>query len=102
VLSGTGEKWSTYDNQKFVFDVRAKTLVAQVSYPPFLVSQLLHDPKGPQFVMADTQQLLLVEIGADNQGLRVVPKEQARLRLSRIPMEESSVPRLSHTSTATQ
>jgi len=92
VLSGTGEKWSVYDNQKFIFDVRAKTLVAHFSYPPFWMSQVLYSPQGPQFVMADTQQLLLVETGADNQGLRVVPKEEARLRLSRIPMEESSVP----------
>jgi hypothetical protein len=92
VFSGTGEKWSTYDNQKFICDVRGKTLVAHFSYPPFWVSQLLHSPKGPQFVMSDTQQLLLVETGADNQGLRVVPKERARLTLSRIPLEESSVP----------
>jgi len=91
VLSGTGEKSSTYDNQKFIFDVRAKTLVAHFSYPPFWVSRLLHNPTGPQFVMADTQQLLLVEIGADDQGLRVVPKEQARPMLSRIRMEEYSV-----------
>ena len=92
VLSGTGEKWSTYDNQKFIFDVRAKALVAHFSYPPFWVSRLLHSSKGPQFVMADTRQLLLVETGADNQSLRVVPKEQAHLTLSRIPMEQSSVP----------
>ncbi len=92
VLSGTGEKWSTYDNQKFIFDVRAKTLLAHFSYAPFWVSQLLDSPKGPQFIMADTQQLLLVETGAGNAGLRVVPKEQARLKLSRIPIEESSVP----------
>lgn len=92
VLSVTGEKWSTYDNQKFIFDVRAKTLLAHFSYAPFWVSQLLHSPKGPQFIMADTRQLLLVETGAGNAGLRVVPKEQARLKLSRIPMEESSVP----------
>jgi hypothetical protein len=92
VFSGTGEKGSTYDNQKFICDVRGKTLVAHFSYPPFWVSQLLHSPKGPQFVMADTQQLLLVETGADNQGLRVVPKEQACLTLSRIPLEESSIP----------
>ena len=92
VLSGTGEKGSTYDNQKFIFDVRAKTLVAHFSYPPFWVSQLLDSPKGPHFVMADRQQLLLVETGAGSPDLRVVPKEQARLTLSRIPIEESSVP----------
>ena len=85
VLSGTGEKSSTYDNQKFIFDVRAKVLVAHFSYPAFRVSQVL---QGPQFVMSDTQELLLVETNAGNPYLRVVPKEQARLTLSRIPMEK--------------
>jgi hypothetical protein len=40
--------------------------------------------------MCDTQQLLLVETG--DLGLRVVPKKQAHLTLSRIRMEESFVP----------
>ena len=66
VLSGTGEKSSTYDNQKFIFDVRAKVLVAHFSYPPFQVSQVLQGPQGPQFVMSDTQQLLLVETSEGN------------------------------------
>ena len=92
VLSGTGEKWTTYDNQKFIFDVRAKALVAHFSYPPFQVSQVLQGPQGPQLVMSDTQQLLLVETVAGNPDLRVVPKERASLTLSRIPIEESSVP----------
>ena len=55
---------ATYDNQKFIFDVRAKVLVAHFSYPPFQVSQVLQGPQGPQFVMSDTQQLLLVETDA--------------------------------------
>jgi hypothetical protein len=80
------------DNQKFVFDVRAMKLVAHFSYLPFRLSRVLQALQGPQFVMADTQQLLLVESGAENQGLRVVPKEQARPTLSRIRMEESSAP----------
>jgi len=88
VVSGRGEKGPIYDNQKFIFDLRAKALVAHFSYTPFQVSQVLQSPQGPQFVMSDTQQLLLVETGAGNPDLRVVPKEQARLKLSRIPMEE--------------
>jgi hypothetical protein len=92
VLSGAGEKGIICDNQKFVFDIRAMKLVAHFSYLPFRVSHVLQALQGPQFVMADTQQLLLVESGAENQGLRVVPKEQARPTLSRIRMEESSAP----------
>ena len=89
VLSGTGEKWTAYNNQKFIFDVRGKTLVAHFSYPPLQVSQVLQGPEGLQFVMSDTQQLLLVKTDAGDPRLRVVPKDQARLTLSRIPMQES-------------
>jgi len=92
VLSGTGEKGSTYDNQKFIFDVHTKTLMAHFSYPPFWVSQVLHNQKGLQFVMADTRQLLLVEPDEEVHGLRIVPQHKARLELSRIRMEESSAP----------
>ena len=42
--------------------------------------------------MCDTQQLLLVDIGAGANDLRVVPPEQAHVTLSRIPMQESTVP----------
>ena len=92
VLACTGEKGATYDNQKFVYDIRAKALVKSFSYPPFSVSQILHGLAGPQFVMCDTQQLLLIDIGAGANDLRVVPPEQAHVTLSRIPMQESTVP----------
>lgn len=88
VLSGTGEKWSVYDNQKFTFDVRAKALVTHFSYRPFIVFQARQSPQGPQFVMSDTLQLLLVDTGADSHDLRVVSQKEARLTLSRIPMKE--------------
>jgi len=91
VLSGAGEKGTICDNQKFVFDLRAKKLVVHFSYLPFRVSHVLQASQGPQFVMTDTQQLLLVERRDDDQQLRVVPKEQARSTLSRVRMEESSV-----------
>jgi hypothetical protein len=90
VLSGIGEKWTTYDNQKFVFDVRAKALVKDFSYLPFSAAQSLQGSHGPQFVMYDTQQLLLVDIHKGADGPRVVPEKQARATLSRIPVEEST------------
>ena len=57
VLSCTGEKWSTYDNQKFVFDARAKTLIKHFSYPPFRLARM----SGAQFLMSDDHQQLLAD-----------------------------------------
>jgi hypothetical protein len=92
VLSCKGEKGETCENHKFVYDVRSKRLVAQFSYPQFSVSQVLPGPQGPQFVMSDARQLLLVDIAAGANNLRVVPHEQSHIILSRIPMQESNVP----------
>jgi len=91
VLACSGEKGETYDNQKFIFDIRAKSLVKSFSYPPFSVFQILQGPLGPQFVMSDTQQLLLVDVGGDAHTLRVVSPKQVRITLSRIPMQESTI-----------
>lgn len=50
VLSCRGEKWSTYDNQKFVYDARSRRLLSHSSYPPFSADQIL---PGPQLRMID-------------------------------------------------
>jgi len=50
VLRCEGEKWATYDNQKFEYDVRARKLVSHFSYAPFSAERVL---PGPRFVMAD-------------------------------------------------
>src|SRR5580658_10456812 len=62
VLSCLGEKWATYDNWKFVYDVHAKALVSYFSYPPFWADRVLHFQGAPHFVMANNQQLILVDI----------------------------------------
>ena len=62
VLSCIGEKWATYDNRKFVYDIRAKAMVSYFSYPPYWTAQVLRDAGGPHFVMANNQQLLLVDV----------------------------------------
>jgi hypothetical protein len=62
VLSCVGEKWATYDNQKFVYDVSARKLVRHFSYPPFSAERVLHGRAGPQFVMTDKQRRWLVDI----------------------------------------
>jgi len=35
VLSCVGEKWATYENRKFVYDIGRKALVSYFSYPPY-------------------------------------------------------------------
>jgi hypothetical protein len=72
VLSCVGEKWSTYDNRKFVYDVGARKLLNHFSYPPFSAERVLHGRTGPQFVMAGKEQRLLVDIDPATGEPRVV------------------------------
>jgi hypothetical protein len=90
VLSCIGEKWSTYDNRKFVYDIRAKAVVSYFSYPPYWTAQVLRGAGGPHFVMANNQQLVLVDIDRSTGALRVAPAAEAGRVLPQIPMEESS------------
>jgi len=57
VLSCTAEKWSTYENQKFVFDVRTRTLTKHYSYPTFRVVRII----DRQFLLSDDHQQLLID-----------------------------------------
>jgi hypothetical protein len=68
VLSCTGEKSATYDNQKFVYDVPARKLVGHFSYPPFAAESVL---AGPEFVMKAGERRLAVEIDSDTGEPRV-------------------------------
>ena len=91
VLSCIGEKWATYENRKFVYSIGAMALVSYSAYPPYWTAQLLHDRGGPQFVMANNQQLLLVDVDKATGAPRVAPAAEAARVLSKIPMEESRV-----------
>lgn len=73
VLSCVGEKWATYDNRKFVYDIHAKALVSSFSYPPFRASQVLRDATGTHFLMDNSQQVLGVDINPDMGVPRVAP-----------------------------
>ena len=91
VLSCVGEKWATYDNRKFIYDARAKAIVSYFSYPPFWTAQVLRNAAGPRFVMANNQQLLLVDIDRATGTLRVAPAAEAGPVLAQIPMVDSTV-----------
>jgi hypothetical protein len=91
VLSCAGEKWATYENRKFVYDIRAKAVVSYFAYPPYWTAQVLGGAGGPRFVMANNQQLLLVDVDRATAALRVAPAAEARRVLSQVPMEESRI-----------
>jgi hypothetical protein len=76
VLSCVGEKWSTYDNQKFIYDIRAKALIKHLSYAPFRAARVVQGRRGPQFVMSDTQRQLVVEVDSVTGVPRVVPASE--------------------------
>jgi hypothetical protein len=61
VLSCIGEKWATYDNRKFLFDVRSKALVKQFAYAPFHAVEV---GRGPRILMNDGQRTLQVTVSA--------------------------------------
>ncbi len=67
VLSCTGEKWSTYDNRKFVYDVHAKALVKQFSYAPFHAVGVDRAGRGPRFLMSNGSRDLLVAVSAEGE-----------------------------------
>lgn len=90
VLSCTGEKGTTYDNQKFLYDFRAKALVKHFSYAPFWTSRVLQGRHGPQFVMSDNRRVLLIEVDPSTGVPRAVPDSEAHSVLPNIPMQESA------------
>lgn len=90
VLSCVGEKWSTYDNQKFLYDIRAKALVKHFSYAPFWTARVVPTRVGPKFVMSDSHRVLLVEVDSGTGVPRVVPDSEAHSVLAMVPMEEST------------
>jgi hypothetical protein len=61
VISCRGEKSEQFPNQKWVYDVRAKSLVRQFSYQPFAMYRIFSKPTGAVFVGTDRQQLIAVE-----------------------------------------
>jgi hypothetical protein len=83
VLSCVGEKWATYDNQKFVYDVRAHKLVNHFSYAPFSAERV---QPGPKFAMTNGKRQLVIDIDPGSGEPRVAasvvpaPAEDANAR----------------------
>jgi hypothetical protein len=61
VISCRGEKSEQFPNQKWVYDIRAKSLVRQFSYQPFAMYRIFPKEAGTVFVGSDRQRLIAVE-----------------------------------------
>jgi hypothetical protein len=61
VISCVGEKSARYPNQKWVYDVRAKSLVRQFSYQPFGTYRVFSSVDQAVFVASDSQRLVAIE-----------------------------------------
>ena len=60
VISCKGEKSERYPNQKWVYDVRAKSLLRQFSYQPFAFTRVFPGRNGAVFVGSDGQRKVTV------------------------------------------
>lgn len=91
VISCRGEKSAQFPNQKWVYDVRAKSLVRQFSYQPFAMYRIFPKavgaatPDGTVFVGSDRQRLIAVEYNPDEKpAFRVLSDRAAQQWIDRV------------------
>jgi hypothetical protein len=85
VISCQGEKSQRYPNQKWVYDVRAKSLLRQFSYQPFAMYRGFQNTNGAFFVGSDTERLVAVEYRAHREpAFRVLGEAEARPWIARV------------------
>jgi len=91
VISCRGEKSEQFPNQKWVYNVRAKSLIRQFSYQPFAMYRVFAKPKGASmpgaavFVGSDRQRLIAVEYNPDETPVfRVLGNAAAKAWIERV------------------
>jgi hypothetical protein len=85
VVSCQGEKSTRDASQKWVYDARAKKLLAQFSYQPFAMYRIFPNAGGAVFVGSDTQRLVAVEYKPDREpAFRVLSDAEAQPWLDRV------------------
>jgi hypothetical protein len=91
VISCRGEKSAQFPNQKWVYDVRAKSLSRQFLYQPFAMHRLFRKtagasgPDGVVFVGSDRQRLIAVEYNPDEKpAFRVLNDAAAQQWIGRV------------------
>jgi hypothetical protein len=79
VIACQGEKSVRYPHQKWVYDVRAKKLLAQFSYQPFAMHRIFPSAGDAVFVGTDTQRLVAVEYQPDREpAFRILSEAEAQ------------------------
>jgi hypothetical protein len=97
VISCTGEKSARYPNQKWVYDVRAKSLVRQFSYQPVTMYRVFSEaataskPNRAVFIGTDRQKLIAVEYRPDQEpAFRVLSDAAAQPWIGRVHVSTGS------------
>jgi hypothetical protein len=91
VISCRAEKSEQLPNQKWVYDVRAKSLVRQLSYQPFAMSRVFlraagpSRPNGAVLVGTNRQRLIAIEYHSDEEpAFRVLSDAAAQMWTGRV------------------
>lgn len=85
VISCAGEKGYQGFNQKFVYDIRAKTLVSHSAYQPFAMMRVLNVSGRIVFVGSDLQRLVAVEfLPGGSPEFRILGDAEAAQWLGRV------------------
>ena len=97
VISCRGEKSEQFPNQKWVYDVRAKSLVRQFSYQPFAMHRVFSGaagasrPNGAVFIGTDRQRIIAVEYHPDEKpAFRVLSDTAAQPWTGRVHVSAGS------------
>jgi hypothetical protein len=91
VIECTGEKSDRFPSQKFVYDVRARSLVRHLSYQPFSMYRIFGKPAGAVIIGGDTSRLIAVDFqpGRDPE-FRVLNDVEGQSWIRRVAAQEGT------------
>jgi hypothetical protein len=92
VISCTGEKSARHPHRKFVYDVRAKSLVSQFSYAPYVMRRIFTSERGAVLVGTDHQRLVAVAFRPDSiPPFRILEEDEAQPWTGRVRTTEGTI-----------
>jgi hypothetical protein len=92
VISCTGEKGTAHPHQKFIYDARARSVVAHFSYLPFSMYRIFPNGRGAVVVGSDTARLVAVDFQPDRDPeFRVLEGPEAQSWTNRLAVQEGTV-----------
>lgn len=92
VISCEAEKSARQPHRKFIYDIRAKALVHQLSYDPFYIARLFPHESGAVFVACDSKRLTAVEFQPGRESpFRVLNGPEAESWIRRVTVEKGTI-----------